>query len=63
MRFLISPSAWAASMSGTAQRMISQPTSSSPRIWRTVASTSRVSVLVIDWTEMSAPPPILTSPT
>ena len=63
IRFLISPIARAASRSGTAERMMSQPASSSWWIWRTVALTSRVSVLVIDWTVISAPPPTLTPPT
>ena len=63
IRFLISAMALAASMSGTAERMISQPASSSSWICRTVALTSRVSVLVIDCTVTSASPPTLTPPT
>src|SRR3990170_8992284 len=61
--FLISERADAASASGTATRTISHPASSSRFIWETVASTSRVSVLVIDWTMTGAPPPIKTLPT
>ena len=45
---LISFSALAASISGTALLTISQPASSISLIWRTVAATSRVSVLVMD---------------
>ena len=37
--------------------------SASSWIWRTVVSTSAVSVLVIDWTTTGASPPIFTSPT
>ena len=50
-------------MSGTAGLMMSQPTSSSSLIWRTVASTLRVSVLVMDCTVIGALPPTVTSPT
>ena len=53
----------AASASGTAQRTISPPTSASSEIWRRVAATSRVSVLVIDCTATGASPPIGTAPT
>src|SRR5512135_1068390 len=62
MPFFIPASAAAASSSGTATRMISHPTSSSSLIWRTVAATSRVSVLHIDWIEMAASPPTMTPP-
>src|SRR3954451_1473927 len=48
---------------GTAQRMRSPPASATARIWRSVASTSAVSVLVIDWTTTGAPPPMGTPPT
>ena len=58
----ISPKAAAACASGTARRTISQPAFSSRRIWATVARMSRVSVLVMDWTEIGAPPPMRTSP-
>src|ERR1700737_408309 len=61
--FTISLSASAASWSGTAGRTISQPASLSSWIWRSVALTSRVSVLVIVWTAMGAAPPMTTPPT
>src|SRR5215213_1870946 len=48
---------------GTAQRIRSPPAAATARIWRRVASTSAVSVLVIDWTTTGAPPPIGTPPT
>ena len=48
---------------GTAQRTRSPPASATARIWRMVACTSAVSVLVIDCTATGAPPPILTPPT
>src|SRR3954447_19374710 len=48
---------------GTAQRIRSPPAAATARIWRSVASTSAVSVLVIDWTTTGAPPPIGTPPT
>src|SRR6266702_104083 len=54
--------ATAASISGTAQRTISQPTSASTLIWAIVVETSRVSVLHIDCTEQGASPPIGTRP-
>ena len=53
----------AASASGTATRTISHPAASSAQIWSTVARTSRVSVLVMDCTEMGAEPPTGTLPT
>src|SRR5712691_8539745 len=59
---LISPSFSAASRTGTAQRTISQPAASSAQICRSVASTSRVSVFVIDCTVMGASPPTLSLP-
>src|ERR1700746_2097739 len=59
----ISFSASAASLSGTAGRTISQPDSLSSWIWRSVALTSRVSVLVMVWTAIGAAPPITTPPT
>ena len=49
-------------MVGTAQRMISQPAFSSARICATVASTSSVFVLVIDWIATGLPPPIFLPP-
>src|SRR6202158_1289706 len=59
----ISLSASAASWSGTAERTISQPASLSSWIWRKVAFTSRVSVLVMVCTAMGAAPPMTTPPT
>src|SRR5205807_8416132 len=59
----ISFSASAASRSGTAGRTISQPDSLSAWIWRSVALTSRVSVLVMVWTAIGAAPPMTTPPT
>src|SRR4051812_42873892 len=48
---------------GTAQRMRSPPASATARICLSVASTSAVSVLVMDWTTTGAPPPMGTPPT
>src|SRR6266851_7431494 len=59
----ISFSACAASRSGTAGRTISHPASFSSWIWRSVALTSPVSVLVIVWTAIGAAPPMTTPPT
>src|SRR5437899_5226682 len=59
---LISPSFSAASRTGTAQRTISQPAAASAQICRSVASTSRVSVFVIDCTVIGASPPTLSLP-
>ena len=59
---LISEMAAAAFLSTTATRMISHPAFSRRRIWSTVAATSRVSVLVMDWTDTGAPPPTATGP-
>src|SRR6267143_5353238 len=59
-RLRISLSAIAASLSGTASRTISQPALTISSIWATVAPTSAVSVLVIDWMTQGAPPPIWT---
>src|ERR1700737_2503487 len=61
--FLISIIAWAASLVGTATRTIRQFASLSRLISFRVALTSRVSALVIDWTTISAAPPMTTSPT
>jgi hypothetical protein len=47
----------------TVMRTSSEPAAASARTWRVVASTSAVSVLVIDCTTMGAPPPTLTDPT
>src|SRR5207302_8386245 len=61
--FLISTIACAASRVGTATRTMRQLTSLRRAISLRVALTSRVSALVIDWTTISAAPPITTSPT
>ncbi len=44
-------------------RTISEPAWARAATWRTVASTSAVSVLVIDCTTIGAPPPTVTLPT
>ena len=62
-RFTIVSSATASLSRGTATRTSSQPASAMRPIWASVASTSLVSVLVIDWTTTGAPPPIGTPPT
>src|SRR6185437_5253162 len=59
----ITGSASASVRPGTATRASSQPASARRRIWPRVASTSFVSVRVIDWTTTGDPPPIGTSPT
>src|SRR2546427_12515645 len=59
---LISPSFSAASRTGTAQRTMSHPATSSDQISSSVAWTSRVSVFVIDCTVMGASPPTFTVP-
>ena len=56
-------SAAAASSRSTVTRTISEPARASAATWRTVASTSAVSVLVIDCTTIGAPPPTVTPPT
>jgi hypothetical protein len=48
---------------GAVTRMISQPTSASATDCRTVASTSWVSLVVIDWIRMGLDPPTPTEPT
>ena len=63
LRFLISPTAFASSMPGTATRTISHPAFSSRRICFTVALTSAVLVVVMDWTVIGESPPIATGPT
>src|SRR3972149_3709788 len=60
--FLISPSFSAASLTGTATRTMSQPAASRDQIWSSVATTSRVSVLVMDCTVIGASPPIMMEP-
>src|SRR6267143_5190782 len=61
--FLISTIACAASLVGTATRTMRQFASFRRAISLSVALTSRVSALVIDWTTISAAPPMTTSPT
>ncbi len=53
----------AASSRSTVMRTISDPARASAATWRTVPSTSAVSVLVIDCTTTGAPPPTVTEPT
>ena len=55
--------ALAASSRSTVMRTSSEPARASAATWSTVAATSAVSVLVIDWTTIGAPPPTLTPPT
>ena len=43
-------------------RTSSEPARESAATWRAVASMSAVSVLVIDWTTIGAPPPTMTAP-
>src|SRR3989337_3129928 len=62
IRFLISAGFSATSLTGTATRTMSQPAASSDQIWSSVASTSRVSVLVMDCTVICASPPIMMEP-
>ena len=59
----ISFSAAVDSSSGQETLTISAPASSSPRICASVAFTSVVGVLVIDWTAIGASPPTGTAPT
>jgi hypothetical protein len=47
----------------TVMRTSSEPARASASTCSAVASASAVSVLVIDWTTMGAPPPMRTSPT
>ena len=54
--------ALAAVMSGTATRTASQPRRTRRSIWASVASTSRVSVLVMLCTITGAPPPMVSLP-
>ena len=49
--------------SGQDTRTISAPASASSPIWRAVAATSEVTVLVMDWTETGASAPTSTRPT
>ena len=52
----------AASSRSTVRRTSSEPARAKAAIWRVVASMSAVSVLVIDWTTIGAPPPTMTAP-
>src|ERR1700688_4606296 len=56
-----SPSAAASSLH--VHRTMSAPADASAYIWARVPSTSAVFVIVIDWTEIGAPPPTATFPT
>src|SRR4051812_207199 len=56
-------SASASSQCGTATRTISQPVATSAAICWSVALTSAVFVVVIDWTDTGASPPTSTEPT
>src|ERR1700683_2436612 len=62
-RFLISGNAAAASGMLTVTRTSSEPAWASSRHCFVVAATSAVSVLVIDWTTIGAPPPTWILPT
>ena len=59
----ISGTACAAASLLTVTRTSSEPASCSARTWATVASTSAVSVLVMDWTTIGWAEPTLTPPT
>src|ERR671912_1011082 len=59
----IAGSASTSSCDGTATRTIWQPDAVSSAICCSVALTSAVSVVVIDWTDTGAPPPTGTDPT
>src|SRR3954449_6694116 len=59
----ISASASASSWLGQATRTIWHPDAVSSAICCSVALTSAVNVVVMDWTEIGAPPPIFTPPT
>src|SRR5579872_907588 len=60
---LILSQAAAAFASGTETRAISQPAAASAWICSSVAAQSSVRVVVIDWTDIGASPPIVTVPT
>src|SRR5579862_6299150 len=62
-RFLICGTAAAASGTFTVQRTISEPASANSTVCLNVASTSAVSVFVMDCTTMGEPPPTRTCPT
>jgi len=59
----IAGSASASGIPGTATRTMSAPASRRRRTCSSVASTSCVLVVVIDWTLTVAPPPMATPPT
>src|SRR6478736_7459291 len=61
--FAISGSASASSWDGQATRTMSHPAAVSSAICCSVALTSAVSVVVIDWTDTGASPPTATEPT
>src|SRR5579862_4416725 len=63
IRCLISGTAAAASGRFTVTRTISEPASASSMHCCAVAAGSAVSVIVIDWTTIGAPPPTWTRPT
>src|ERR1700738_1362793 len=63
MRFFISGTAAAASGTFTVQRTISEPASANSKVCFSVDWTSAVSVLVMHWTTIGAPPPTRTWPT
>src|SRR5262249_56574813 len=62
-RSLMCGTAAAASSRSTVMRTISEPARASAATWAAVAAASAVSVLVIDWTTIGAPPPTATWPT
>ena len=55
--------ALADSSRSTVMRTSSEPARASAAVCRAVPSASAVSVLVMDWTTMGAPPPTVTWPT
>ena len=59
----IAQQAATSSFLGTVTRTISQPASSRRWICATVSATSKVFVVVIDWTQIGFSPPTTTSPT
>jgi hypothetical protein len=63
LAFTMAGSASAASAPGTASRTRSAPAAASARSGASGAAASAVSVVVIDWTDTGAPPPMATPPT
>ena len=61
--FAMAGNASASSWDGTATRTMSHPAAVNSAICCNVASTSAVSVVVMDWTDTGAPPPTRTEPT